>query len=143
MGQNLNLPTACRLGLAFAVSAAFVGCSHHVSSAAAAPSPPVSSPAQLSAGYSASAYLSSEAPAFARGHRHEITEALRRATPADRSRLRYTMALTGRGDQRVFIIFRDIGQPADTTLRQLYVVLNLRNVNYDPFTNTIVAQPAF
>jgi hypothetical protein len=53
------------------------------------------------------------------------------------------MALTGRGDQRVFIIFRDIGQPADTTLRQLYVVLNLRNVNYDPFTNTIVAQPAF
>ncbi|HUN28598.1 MAG TPA: hypothetical protein VMV65_02225 [Alphaproteobacteria bacterium] len=53
------------------------------------------------------------------------------------------MARTGRGDQRVFIIFRDIGQPADPSLKQLYVVLNLRNVNYDPFTNTIVAQAPF
>ncbi len=102
----------------------------------------VASPS-LYAGYPALDYQSKSAPAFARDHRHEIAETLRRTTPADRRRLRYTMALTGRGDQRVFVIFRDIEQPADTTLRQLYVVLNLRNVNYDPFTNTIVAQPAF
>jgi hypothetical protein len=131
--------TACALfaGVTFSLAA----CRSPAESSRGGPSATVAPLPALYAGYSALDYHSKGAPKFAKEHAAEIAYAISREAPIDRPKLRYTMALADHGMQRVFVIFRDTGQPSDTRLRQLYVVLNLRNVNYDPYANTIVAQP--
>ncbi|HUN28597.1 MAG TPA: hypothetical protein VMV65_02220 [Alphaproteobacteria bacterium] len=103
---------------------------------ASSPSP------SLFAGYPAVDYLSKSAPAFSKPHRSEIAEALLHASAANKKRLRYTMAYLSSSYPKVFVIFLDVGQPTQPGLSRYYVIVNMRNGNYDPKTNTVVPQPS-
>ena len=92
-------------------------------------------------GYSAECFRCKNAPAFAREHSKEILAALKSVPSSERSKIRYAMAWLSYAYPRVFVIFKDIGQPKDSNLTQYYVVLNLPNTAYDPTTNSVVAEP--
>ncbi|MGC2242681.1 MAG: hypothetical protein WBA06_03555 [Candidatus Aquilonibacter sp.] len=107
-------------------------------------SPAAMSTPSLYIGYAAIDVRSKYAPAFGHQHQREILDSLHSVKPADRGKVRYTIAFMSPQRPKIFIIFfadPDVGA-RNQGLSQYYPILNLPSAaNYDPSTNTIVPQP--